>query len=104
MKRKFSGTALNTLALVLLVAHVANTQGRGGSAPEPSANLPAQKIGPRDLIAIQVYDSPELSRTVRVGADGMLRLPMLKQRIAAEGLMPFELETAVAKALDEEGL
>ncbi len=56
--------------------------------PEASANLPAQRIGPNDLIAVSVYDSPELTRTVRVGADGLIRLPMLKQRIQAEGLLP----------------
>jgi polysaccharide export outer membrane protein len=69
-----------------------------------SANLPAQKIGPRDLIAVQVYDSPEFTRTVRVGADGFLRLSMLKQRIKAEGLMPAELEIAIGGALKEEEL
>jgi polysaccharide export outer membrane protein len=68
------------------------------------ANLPAQKIGPRDLIMVQVYGSPELSRSVRVGADGMIRLPMLKQRIKGEGMMPNDLEVMVAAALDEEGL
>ena len=31
-----------------------------------ATNLPAQKIGSDDLIAISVYDSPELTRTVRV--------------------------------------
>jgi polysaccharide export outer membrane protein len=69
-----------------------------------SSNLPAQKIGPRDLVVLQVYDSPELTRTIRVDSDGLVRLPMLKQRIKAEGLMPSELEIAVAKALQEEGL
>jgi polysaccharide export outer membrane protein len=76
----------------------------GLPSPETAANLPAQKIGPRDLIAIQVYDSPELTRTLRVGADGMIRLPMLRQRIKAEGLMPNDLELALAKALEEEGI
>src|ERR1051325_10688755 len=69
-----------------------------------SSNLPAQKIGPRDLIVLQVYDSPELTRTVRIDSDGMFRLPMLKRRIQADGLMPNELESAVAIALEEEGL
>ena len=71
---------------------------------EPSTNLPAQKIGPRDLISIQVYDSPELTRMVRVGSDGNIHLPMLKQQIKAEGLMPDVLEDVLAKALAEEGL
>lgn len=71
---------------------------------DAGANLPAQKIGPNDLLAISVYDAPELTRTVRVGADGMIRLPMLKQRIAVESLMPGEIETAVAGALKAEQL
>jgi polysaccharide biosynthesis/export protein len=67
-------------------------------------NLPAQKIGPNDLLAVSVYDAPEFSRTVRVGADGMIRLPMLKQRIHVEALMPAEAETAIANALRDEQL
>jgi polysaccharide export outer membrane protein len=66
------------------------------------ANLPAQPIGANDLISVSVYDAPELTRTVRVGADGFVRLPMLKQRLKAQGLMPGELESAIAKALQDE--
>jgi polysaccharide export outer membrane protein len=66
------------------------------------ANLPAQKIGANDLIAVSVYDAPEFTRTVRVGADGQIRLPMLKQRLKAEGLLPGELEEAIAQALNAE--
>jgi polysaccharide export outer membrane protein len=69
-----------------------------------TANLPARRIGASDLVAVSVYDVPELTRTVRVGADGLIRLPMLKRRIKAEGLMPAELETAIASALVAEGL
>jgi len=75
-----------------------------GLPVENIANLPVQRIGPQDLIAIQVYDSPELTLTVRVGSDGVLRLPMLKEKIRAEGLMPNELETTLADALTREGL
>jgi len=62
-------------------------------------NLPAQPIGANDLIAVSVYDAPELTGTLRVGADGFVRLPMLKQRVKAQGLMPGELESAMADAL-----
>jgi polysaccharide export outer membrane protein len=62
-------------------------------------NLPAQKIGPNDLIAVSVYDAPELTRTIRVDDDGGIRLPLLKSSIPADGLLPRELEEAIAEAL-----
>jgi len=68
------------------------------------ANLPIQEIGLNDLISVAVYDAPELSRTIRVSAEGAIRLPMLKQRIQAEGLLPSELEGRIATALKEERL
>ena len=72
---------------------------RALTIPELGANLPAQAVGPNDLIAVSIYDAPELSRTIRVSADGFIRLPMLKQRIKAQGLFPAELETAIATAV-----
>lgn len=89
---------------LVLILSVASAQIRPASPPEPSANanLPAQRIGANDLVAISVYDAPEFTRTVRVGADGFVRLPMLKQRIKAQDLMPGELESAIAKALQDE--
>ena len=95
---------MKLILLLTLCAPMVQPQGRATPNPEAAANLPAQKIGPRDLIMVQVYGSPELSRSVRVGADGMIRLPMLKQRIQGEGVMPNDLEITVAKALEEEGL
>jgi polysaccharide export outer membrane protein len=74
------------------------------SAQPVVSNLPAQKIGANDLIAVSVYDSPEFTRTLRVGSDGLIRLPMLKQRIKVDGLMPQQVETAIAEALQAEGL
>ena len=68
------------------------------------ANLPAQRIAANDLIAISVYAAPELTRTIRVGADGAIRVPMLKRRIPAEGMMPAQLESAIAEALQAEEL
>lgn len=93
------------LISLILVAGVASGQVRPAAAAEaPVGNLPIQPIGSNDLIAVSVYDGPEFTRTVRVGADGFFRLPMLKQRIRAAGLMPAELEVAISDALREEGL
>jgi polysaccharide export outer membrane protein len=96
---------LGSLSYLLLLVIVPAAPAQVRPAPEvPYANLPAQRIGANDLLAVSVYDVPELTRTLRVGADGMVRLPMLKQRIKAEGLMPGELETAIAAALVAEQL
>lgn len=67
--------------------------------PQAGANLPTRPIGPNDLIAIAVYGSPELTRSVRVSSDGLIRLPMLRDRIDVTGLMPIEAESRIAAAL-----
>jgi polysaccharide export outer membrane protein len=72
------------------------------SEPSLLGNLPAQKIGPNDLLSISAYGAPELTRTVRVSAEGFIRLPMLKQKLEAKGLMPSELEEKIAAALSSE--
>jgi len=90
-------------ALVLLVC-LSGFTGRAADQNTPFAapNLPAQKIGADDLVAIAVYESPELTRNVRVSAEGQIRLPMLKRAIPAAGLLPRELESAIAGALRAE--
>ena len=65
-------------------------------------NLPAQKLGVDDLVAVSVYDAPELTRTVVVEPDGTVHLPILKQGVKAEGRLPRELESALADALKTE--
>lgn len=93
------------LTLILLISALAGAQTRPAPMNDPSAtNLPAQRIGPNDLLAVSVYDAPELTRTVRVGADGAVRIPMLRERIAVEDMMPGEVETAIAEALKREQL
>jgi polysaccharide biosynthesis/export protein len=97
-----------SFALFLCVASVSLAQQavvpRGVEDVTAGSNLPAQPIGPDDLVAITVYDSPELTRTVRVSADGTLRLPMLKRKIEAQGRMPSDLETSIAEELKTEGI
>ncbi len=66
------------------------------------SNLPAEKVGPNDLIGLTVHNEPELTRTVRIGSDGDIRLPMLTNHIHVAGLYPDQLETVIAKALNDE--
>jgi len=65
-------------------------------------NLPSQRLGVDDLIAVSVYDAPELTRTVRVETDGTIHLPLLKKGIAASGVFARQLETTVADELKDE--
>lgn len=97
-----------SLGAILCWAVFANAQqapARFGDEPQTSiVNLPSQPIGPDDLISITVYDSPELSRSVRVSADGTIRMPMLTRKVEAKGLLPSDLETRIALELKSEGL
>lgn len=65
-------------------------------------NLPPQRLGVDDLVAVSVYDAPELTRTARVEADGTVHLPLLKSGVAAAGIYPGQLETSIAQALKTE--
>jgi polysaccharide export outer membrane protein len=66
------------------------------------ANLPSQRLGVDDLVAVSVYDAPELTRSVRVEADGTIHLPLLKNGVVASGIFPGQLEASVASALKDE--
>jgi len=66
------------------------------------ANLPALQLHAGDLVAVSVYDAPELTRTVRVEPDGSIRLPLLTEGVKAAGLMPRELEAGLTEALKSE--
>ena len=90
--------------LCMLVVLVPGVYSQIRQTEQTAPNLPAQKIGRNDQVSITVYDSPEFSRVVRVSSEGDLRLPMLKQKIKAEGAMPAELEEKIATALKQESL
>jgi polysaccharide export outer membrane protein len=65
-------------------------------------NLPALTLHAGDLIAVSVYDAPELTRTIRVEPDGTIRMPLLAEGVQAAGLMPRELEAGLTEALKSE--
>ena len=55
------------------------------------ASAGSQPIGAGDLLDIAVYQAPELTREVRVSAEGDVSLPLLGS-VQAAGLTPRELE------------
>jgi polysaccharide biosynthesis/export protein len=82
--------------------HLPNQVGAGATVPSSSGDLPIERIGNDDLVGITVYDAPELTRNVRVDANGEIHLPMVKAPIKAAGLFPSELEVSIASALTQE--
>ena len=70
-----------------------------GLPPTSLYNLPSMPVGADDLLGISVYGSPDLSRTVRVSSDGTIRLPLVTQKISVKGMLPSEIETAIAQEL-----
>lgn len=72
--------------------------------PGASANLPIQRVGPDDLLGLQVYDAPEFTRTVRIASDGTIRLPMMKSPLRVQGLLPGEIEALLTDAFEREKL
>ncbi len=61
-------------------------------------------IGGGDLVRIDVFDVPELSREVRVGTSGYISLPLFPVRVRAAGLTAFQLEEKLAELLQANGL
>jgi len=61
-------------------------------------------IGGGDLLVINVFDVPELSREVRVGESGYISMPLLPVRVHAGGLTSFQLEEKLAELLQVNGL
>ena len=96
--------ALSSALAVGTAGSYAQTNIAAATSLGTAANLPIEHIGPNDLIGVTVYDSPELTRTFRIDANGALRLPMLHQHIQAAGLYPEQLEAAITKALVENGI
>ncbi|HEY2843844.1 MAG TPA: polysaccharide biosynthesis/export family protein [Bryobacteraceae bacterium] len=94
---------MRVLLGLILMAAAALAQVRPSLMEEVGkANLPSQKLGAGDLVAVSIYDAPELTRTVRVEPDGTVHMPLLAEGVQAAGLMPRELESGLASALKSE--
>jgi polysaccharide export outer membrane protein len=90
-------------------ASSAETDKNGANAAQPPAAdaLPPRVanvrpdtyiIGADDVLAINVWKEPEISKTVPVRPDGMISLPLLGE-IKARGLTPVQLEGQIGDSL-----
>ena len=65
-----------------------------------TADMEEYRIGPQDLLELSVFGVQEMTRVVRVNAQGMISLPLLGT-IRAGGLSANELEKVLAAKLSE---
>lgn len=85
-------------------APAASQPAPGAHAPDPPKPAPAAdaeyKIGPGDVLTIDVYHEPEVSQTLPVRPDGRLSLPLAGE-IPAQGLTAAQLQAEIAKRLQK---
>jgi polysaccharide export outer membrane protein len=80
-----------------------NDSSRSGENPEPEFKRDEYRIGPDDLLDVQVFGVEELSQKVRVNAVGNISLPLIGE-IQAAGLLSQELEDAIEAELSKDYL
>jgi polysaccharide export outer membrane protein len=104
--RSFMG--LVAAALLCFAAQGAKAQGTTTNAPDSTrvtqatpATIdtdPSYKIGPQDVLRIDVWKEPDISRLVPVRPDGKITLPLLND-IQAAGLTPLQLSAKISEGL-----
>jgi len=61
-------------------------------------------IGPGDLLTVEVFEVPELSREVRVSQSGSIGLPLVPVRLHVAGLTEAQVEEKITEILAANGL
>jgi polysaccharide export outer membrane protein len=70
-------------------------------APEvKSASAEEYRIGPQDLVRIDVWKEPDISRTIPVRPDGKISLPLMND-VQAAGLTAMELAGSIREGLSK---
>jgi polysaccharide biosynthesis/export protein len=110
-----SGTAMKRhyalgIAILFLILPVqaqqpsknpSDQQAAAANATEAAAKVPADseyKIGPQDVLQIDVWKEPEITRTIPVRPDGKISLPLLND-VQAAGLTAMQLATNIRDSL-----
>ena len=75
-------------------------------AAAPHATLPPSDyvIGSGDLISVQVFDVPEISRELRVSQTGTIGIPLIPVRLHISGLTEMQAERKIQEVLEANGL
>ncbi|HTP70375.1 MAG TPA: polysaccharide biosynthesis/export family protein [Dongiaceae bacterium] len=93
------------LALVLIMivsaaaVGVAQEPAKKSESPAPAPGVSdSYKIGPQDVLRIDVWKEPDISRTIPVRPDGKVSLPLLND-VQAAGLTSMELAGVIREGL-----
>src|SRR5215472_12800012 len=81
-----------------------NDRIRALSASARSAPPHDYVIGSGDVLAVEVFDVPELSRDVRVSQTGTIRLPLVPVRLHVSGLTEIQTAAKISEVLQANGL
>lgn len=103
------------VALAICGAHAAYGQGKYETPQQTNEKIQQlatlarahpvdTPIGSGDLLHIDVFDVPELSRDVRVSDAGDISYPLIPGKIQTSGQTPFQLEEKLEQLLIENGL
>ena len=80
-----------------------NTSGNSPKAAESAAPSTADadyKIGPQDVVRIDVWKEPDISRTIPVRPDGKISVPLLND-VQASGLTAMQLAASLSEGLSK---
>jgi polysaccharide biosynthesis/export protein len=80
-----------------------NTSGNGAKTAETAAAAAADadyRIGPQDVVRIDVWKEPDISRTIPVRPDGKISVPLLND-VQASGLTAMQLAGSLREGLSK---
>jgi polysaccharide biosynthesis/export protein len=89
------------LATSLLAQEPAKSAAPATKAPEATAKTASEaeyKIGPQDVLKVDVWKEPDITRTIPVRPDGKISLPLLSD-VQAAGLTALELASSIRESL-----
>jgi polysaccharide export outer membrane protein len=109
LKRTFAIIALSFITLAIPVraqeggdnqkpAKPVATQSASSTAAKAATDDPNYIIGAQDMLDINVWKEPELTRLVPVRPDGKISMPLLND-VTAAGLTPTQLASQITESL-----
>lgn len=81
-------------------AKVMTARNNTPEAPKSMTEDSNYSIGPEDVLTVDVWKEPEISRTVPVRRDGKISLPLLND-VQAAGLTPTQLSSEIEEKLHD---